>query len=516
MGSDIVDLLKIQLCEELRLGTVLHWKSGNRDALTYFALVALVAALFGFLQYTFMDALAQTGLADQIPLIAAFISVTASLGFSFFRGTHAFVFGDYDLVMSMPVSSTHVTLSRFLSVYLVSATIGLYLSLIGALAMLGHYSMGSVLAFVVAALIGSLIPASIGAALGTIVSRVGSTSSHKGSTSIIALVAIVAALAVLMDWMSGDVGGSDVIASIGDVVPAYCPPAAWIAGWTAWDMPCIILLVVASFASATIVVLVASKCLKRLNSRNAAARKASAAEARASGRLFSLYRRDVRRYVSSRIYITNTAVGMLLLVVLSYMIAFTDGLDSSEFGQLMPLLTTAMPLFVSFFVALSCTTSVSLSMEGTTRWILGSSPLRPWDIFLSKILVNITIVIPLELLSVAILAAGLGISGMDLVLLVVVPTSYALFTPALGMAMNVRYPRYDWSSEYYAVKGGSVSMLGTMGLSLASVIVPLIVSGLSPVPDIAIGLTAVIVLILAAVMYLRLRSTKLYFYRDTI
>ena len=513
MGSDIAALMKIQLCEELRLGAVFHRQSSNRDALTYFASVALVAALFGFLQYMFMDTLAQMGLADQIPLIAAFISVTASLGFSFFRGTHAFVFDDYDLVMSMPVSSTRVALSRFLSVYLVSATIGLYLSLIGALAMTDHYSMGSVFAFVTATPIGSLIPASIGAALGTIVSRVGSTSSHKGATSIVALVAIVVVLAVLMDWMSGEVGDTDMIASLGDVVPAFCPPAAWIAGWAAWDVPCIILLIIASLASATVVVLVASKCLMSLNSRNAiTSRKVSVAEARASRRLFSLYRRDIRRYVSSRIYITNTAVGMLLLVLLSYMIAYTDDLNSSEFGQLMPLLTTAMPLFVSFFVALSCTTSVSLSMEGETRWILGSSPLRPWDIFLSKILVNITIVIPLELVSIAILATGLGISGMDLVLLIVVPTSYALFIPALGIVMNIRYPRYYWSSEYYAVKGGSVSMLGSMGIGLVSVIVPLIVSGMSPSPDFVIGVTAGIVLILTTLMYLHLRKIGLYFY----
>ena len=49
MGSDIAALMKIQLCEELRLGAVFHRQSSNRDALTYFASVALVAALFGFL-----------------------------------------------------------------------------------------------------------------------------------------------------------------------------------------------------------------------------------------------------------------------------------------------------------------------------------------------------------------------------------------------------------------------------------------------------------------------------------
>ena len=66
MGSDIVTLMKIQLCEELRLGAVFHRQSSNRDALTYFASVALVAALFGFLQYMFMDTLAQM-LAANLP-----------------------------------------------------------------------------------------------------------------------------------------------------------------------------------------------------------------------------------------------------------------------------------------------------------------------------------------------------------------------------------------------------------------------------------------------------------------
>lgn len=513
MASEVIALLRVQMSEELRLGAITHGRDVGRDALTYIASVVLVAVVFGSVLYMFMDSLSQMGLADRIPLMVAFISVSASLGFAFFRGTHAFVFDDYDLVMSMPVGSTHVAMSRYLSVYIVSAAIGLFLTLVSIPAMADHYSMGSMVAFAASVLIGSLIPASLGTALGTIVSRAGSMSSHKGATSVIALVAIVAVLAVLIDRMSGEVEGSDLVASLGDAVPSVCPPAAWIAGWADWDVPSVILLVMTSLASATIVVLAASRCLKALNSENrSTVRKASSSESRASGRMSSLYRRDVRRYVTSRIYITNTAVGMLLLVVLSYMIAYTDGLDTSELGQLMPLLTSVLPLFVSFFVALSCTTSVSLSMEGQTRWILGSSPLRPWDIFLSKILVNLTVVIPLELLSVAILATGMGVSGMDLALLIAVPTAYALFTPALGMVMNIRYPRYDWSSEYYAVKGGSMSMLGTVGVGLASVIVPLIASGATQRPDLVMCVTAAIVLMLAVVLYLHLRRTGLYFY----
>lgn len=237
-------------------------------------------------------------------------------------------------------------------------------------------------------------------------------------------------------------------------------------------------------------------------------------ETHASGCLCALYRRDARRYVTSRIYITNTAMGMLLLVVLSYLIAYTDAESTLEdLGQLMPVIAGILPFFVSFFVGMSSTTSVSLSLEGRTRWILGTAPLRAWDIFLPKILLNLTVILPLEVISIALLSTGLGITGIDLALLVAVPTAYALLIPALGMCMNLRFPRYDWTSEYYAVKGGSVSMLGTFGIGLASVLVPLLLStAFNGWSDAIMAATAATAVTVAAVLYLRLTRCRLYLY----
>ena len=119
----------------------------------------------------------------------------------------------------------------------------------------------------------------------------------------------------------------------------------------------------------------------------------------------------------------------------------------------------------------------------------------------------------MEFLSIVILAAGMDVSGVELVLLVAVPTAYALFIPALGMVMNIRYPRYDWSSEYYAVKGGSVSMLGTLGIGLGSVMIPLIVSAtFNGWSTLIMTMVAIAVLIAAAGLYSYLRRTNLYLY----
>ena len=50
---------------------------------------------------------------------------------------------------------------------------------------------------------------------------------------------------------------------------------------------------------------------------------------------------------------------------------------------------------------------------------------------------------------------------------------YACFIAVLGMCMNVMFPRYDWPSEYYAVKGGALSVLTTTGLGMLSSVIPL-------------------------------------------
>ena len=347
------------------------------------------------------------------------------------------------------------------------------------------------------------------------ITRVGSNSSNRGTFSIISLIAIVVLIVVLMEFMTGASGGDDVLQSLVGIVSTYCPPATWVSGWVDADAGSMAVLLIASIAYSAFVVVVASVFLRILNSETAPSnRKISKSESHSRGCLYAMYRRDLRRYVSSRVYVTNTTIGMLLLVVLSYLMGYSDSLDSSDgLGQIMPYLASSLPFFVSFFIGTSSTTAVSLSMEGLTRWILGTAPLRPWDIFLSKILVNLTLIVPMEFLSIVILATGMGVSGIDLILLIAVPTAYALFIPALGMAMNIRYPRYDWSSEYYAVKGGSASMLGTLGIGLGSVMVPLFVS--AAFDGLSTGIMAVVavaVLIAAAGLYSYLRKTELYLY----
>lgn len=68
---------------------------------------------------------------------------------------------------------------------------------------------------------------------------------------------------------------------------------------------------------------------------------------------------------------------MVMLLVLAITLLFVS---SEQLGQIMEIpelsnyLSRLAPLFVSLFVALSCTTSSSISLEGNHIWILKKRP----------------------------------------------------------------------------------------------------------------------------------------------
>lgn len=102
-----------------------------------------------------------------------------------------------------------------------------------------------------------------------------------------------------------------------------------------------------------------------------------------------------------------------------------------------------------------------------------SLPVRSIEIYNAKIAVNLSVIAPFALVSIGLLAWNLRVTGWSLPLLMAIPAVYACFISVLGMCMNIVFPRYDWPSEYYAVKGGALSVLTTTGLGILSSVVPL-------------------------------------------
>lgn len=228
----------------------------------------------------------------------------------------------------------------------------------------------------------------------------------------------------------------------------------------------------------------------------------------------AMYKREFYRYFSCTIYALNSTIGIILLFVASVLLLFiSPEILEKQIGiiGLNQILREVLPFVIAVFITMTSTASASLSLEGKSRWIMCSIPVRAIDIFNAKIAVNLTVIFPFMLISTVLLGITMKVSLIQTVFLCIVPTVYALFISVFGMYMNVKFPKYDWTSEYYAIKGGSISVLSSMGVGMLSSLIPLFTCIIFSDYTICImSIVSVFLLIVSFVLYKKLHQYRLY------
>ncbi|MCE5196481.1 MAG: hypothetical protein LLG09_05060 [Negativicutes bacterium] len=195
--------------------------------------------------------------------------------------------------------------------------------------------------------------------------------------------------------------------------------------------------------------------------------------------LKALYRKDLKYYFSCNIYVFNTIFASIMMVgaaVYLYLQRTQILLSLALTPQLIDGLYAFVPIAICAFIAMACTTSVALSLEGPMYPLLKSLPLQPIRVYLSKILVNLTITLPAVLIAVPLVALAVRLSLFHIVMSLLIPCLFAFFMAQLGILVNLSFPKFDWTSEVVMVKQSLnviVAMLLNF-LTLAAMAVPLL------------------------------------------
>jgi ABC-2 type transport system permease protein len=196
---------------------------------------------------------------------------------------------------------------------------------------------------------------------------------------------------------------------------------------------------------------------------------------------------------------------MIFLLVMSITLLF---MSSEKLGQLIEIpqlsdyLSKLAPLVVSLFVTLSCTTSSSISLEGNNLWILKSSSVSKQTILLSKVAVNLTITMPISIVSCVMLMISLRTGWIESLLLLVIPLLFACYSAMLGVIVNLKLPNLEWTSEVTVIKQ-SASAIVSMLIGFISLVISFAVSLLLSYVNgnlILLGI-GIIILTVCSVMY---------------
>ncbi len=180
--------------------------------------------------------------------------------------------------------------------------------------------------------------------------------------------------------------------------------------------------------------------------------------------IISLTKKELKKYLSSPVYIFNTAFGLLLSVIVSIYLCIKgpsifDSILSSygvSTGLSLPILFYFYILFVGSMTSI---TSSSISLEGKTINITKSLPIKEETILKSKILTCYVIELPFIIFSNIVFFIKFKTSIFYLVLILLLSFLIILLTSCIGLIANLKYLKMNATNDTEVVKQSMSSMI---------------------------------------------------------
>jgi ABC-2 type transport system permease protein len=471
-------------------------------ALFGFTIVGLMmAGQMGMYSYLLASALSGMGALSIMPgyimmsagLIIIFTTVYKSVG-------TLFSFRDYDHLMSLPIPTSTVVMSRILMLYGANLFFSAFVMIPSGIvyAVFAKPSFAFYPIFLICYLAMPMLPSVVACAIGLLIAAVSARFRRKNIAAVIAGLAAVILLLVLSVAIPGAAQDPtkvvSVITLVSDAMRRAYPPSLWFTNALQLDIPSLLLYLGTSVGAFLLLSLAIGFGFKKINTALTGIHTSSnyrIRELKTSSPVKALYKKEISRYFASALYVTNTAVGPILLLLASAALFI---MGPEKLSQYMPIpelegtLADFAPFIVSLFVSLSVTTASSISIEGKQLWVIKSFPARPRDIFRAKALVNLTLSVPSALIGSKLAAIALKTSALQTLMLYLLPSVYSLLTTYLGVSVNLAFPKFDWTSETQIIKQGTATMISVFGnMALVGLPIFLITTfGLDPVYSAAV------------------------------
>jgi len=470
-----------------------------------------------------------TGMADVIPSFALTITGIVTLMFTMLKSSvMLFGFRDYDMLMSLPVQNRMVITSKFICMYVINLlfTFGIMIPMgITYAIFVPEFNGLTILLWVFGMLIGPFIPMTIATMLGAIIAAVSSRFKHKNLLSIIlSYVAIVGIMIYTFYANSTEKSDAAFLADVsrlsGNIsakINAIYPPARFFERSICDNqiLPMLLLIVISIVWFLLFINIVAIK-YNRINTRIISQNtktKYRMQELKTSSPLIALYKKEAARFFSSVGYVINCGMGIIMALILSIisvvngpegMLSMFADVKTTGLNGIMSGITCAIPFFLSAVISMTCTSAVSLSLEGKSLWIIKSLPIKTEKILQSKILFNLSLGIPASIICGSLLIASFQPkSFFEGIWFLLTPIVFSFFSSIFGMLINTKLPIYDWENEITVIKQSGSSMFGIFGGMLIGIIISFIVMvlGFAGFAEIAAGGMTILVAAITIIIY---------------
>ncbi len=458
-------LVKIYFIEQFKLNKICH--NPNRKeaikAILMSMVFILLLGLISFYSFLMFFGLKQMNLAFLIPgfsLISVFALVFI-LNFFFLMPGFCFNNKEDNMILALPFKMSQIVSARISFIYIISLLLS-WLTVIPAFIILlldSGFNIQSMGYFVLSFFF-PLLPLAIAGLIQSLIAKVAGRFKYK---NIITIALTLAFLIVYFAFMMNvnQIDEQELLLYIQNMATSIGHKfflASWLTEALNGDIWGITKFLLVSVGSLIIYIYITSKFYYQLSSDQYVIGKSNKQVKYHTGSIFSaLFKKDLKRYFSSSIYVVNTIVGSLLYLVFAISTHFIDLTEIVESMGLMlenNQIIQILPFIGMIFMGLSVTTSASLSIEGKNVWIIKTLPISTWQIYSAKLMVQLVQTLPVCLISAILLMLGLSLPFTSFIWILLLPILMSIFMGLLGLKMNQLFVNYNWKSEAEVVKRG--------------------------------------------------------------
>lgn len=478
-------LLSLQLRSLFGINEIRHTKDKKaKRRLAGLALVWLMLiGVIVFYVIWLSGALLKIGLGEIVPLMLYAVTAVMILFFSVFRAGHTiFDARSYETLIPLPLQKSAIVVSRFLDMYVLNLGMSLIVMIPGAVICAVYLHPG--IAFYAIMLLGTLllplVPMTIASILGMGISYVGARMKHKSLvTSALSILAVIAIVALSVFSSRIESITPEILVNVSEalsrMIGSIYPPAMWFSAAVQGKFAAFGFFTFGSFALFAGMVALAkwkyAEICSALHSTGTRSNYRMGAQ-RAENLTLSLTRRELKRFFASSIYVVNSMVGYILMVVAAAaLLIMGSGFLEAQVG-IQNIVSLALPYFLGLLAALNTPASCSISMEGKQWWILKSLPVKPRSIYNAKILCGLSVALPEYVISIILCLIAIKPDASGALWLIVLPLLYLVFANIMGLFVNLCLPNLHWESETQPVKQGA-SVLVSMVIAMLSAALPL-------------------------------------------
>lgn len=398
------------------------------------------------------------------------------------KGT-IFGFKDYDMVMSLPVSTAGIVASRLILLYALNLLFVIIIMLpmtiaygILAVPTAQFYIISIVMMFFL-----PLIPIIAASILGSLITYFASRFRYSNIVNIVVSMLLLVALMGLSFSFQDQSGQklANMSRTLTNQVNSIYPLAGmYTKAVTEYDYSALAAYLFISILFFLIFSYLVGKIFKKMNTMvmtGTSRRNYKMGELKVSNQFAALYKKEIKRYFASPLYVLNTGFGIVLLTIATIALFFINFKQLFGNSKEMGFFFLFIPVIISFCVVTCCTTMASISLEGKNLWIIKSLPVKPKTVYQAKLAVNFTVLIPAVIDAVIIgfiLQPGL-VQGIFTLLAI---TVCGFFTAIFGLLVNLKFPNFNWTNETAVIKQSASALIAVFtGMAVAGLQVVLFI-----------------------------------------